>query len=300
MSGLVFNIQRFSIHDGPGIRTTVFLQGCNLRCFWCHNPESNPTHPVVQFYPDKCIACLRCVEVCPQGAQLSQNGLRMYDRQRCVTCGKCVDECFSRALVMAAKEYSAGEVMDEVLKDRDYYRDSRGGVTFSGGEPLLQKDFLCELLQASRAAGLHCAVDTAANLPWQNFEPLLPLTDLFLVDFKAFDEQRHREVTGVSNTRIKANLQRLARCGTPIWVRVPVIPGVNDSVAEIERMAGFLAPLENIEWVELLPFHHLGASKYDSLDMAYTSKSFNPPADDLMQSLVQAAERQGVKVRRMV
>jgi len=297
--GLIFNIQRFSIHDGPGIRTTVFLQGCNLRCFWCHNPESNPTRPVVEFFPDKCILCGLCVEACPEGAQKIEGDQRLYFRDLCQTCGKCVDECYARALVMPAREMSAEQVLAEVHRDRDYYNDSGGGVTFSGGEPFLQKEFLLELLQLSKRAGLHTAVDTAGNLPFDWIAEALPYTDLFLFDCKVMDEERHRTVTGVSNRRILENLRQLGDGRIPVWVRVPVIPGVNDTPREITAIAEFLSDLPGIEQVELLPFHHLGAGKYESLGMEYASQPLKPPSESQMEELVRILENRNLTARKM-
>ena len=298
--GLVFNIQRFSIHDGPGIRTTVFLQGCNLRCFWCHNPESNPLQPVVQFFPDKCILCGMCVDTCPEGAQQIEDGQRLYFRELCQTCGKCVDECFSRALVMPAREMTADVVLAEVHRDRDYYNDSGGGVTFSGGEPFLQKEFLLELLRASKRAGLRTAVDTAGNIPFDWIMEALPYTDLFLFDCKGIDEPRHRAATGVSNQRILENLRKLGDGRARVWVRVPLIPDVNDRPEDIEQIAEFLAHLPGIEQVELLPFHHLGAGKYESLGLEYASQGLKPPTESQMEELVQILENRHLPARRMV
>jgi len=298
--GLIFNIQRFSIHDGPGIRTTVFLQGCNLRCVWCHNPESNPIQPVVQFYPDKCILCEQCAEVCPEGAHQIQGGVHVYERELCQACGKCVEECFARALAMQAREMTAEEVLAEVRKDRDYFNDSGGGVTFSGGEPFLQKDFLLELLQLSKRGGLHTAVDTAGNVPFAWLDEALPFVDLFLYDCKVLENDLHRQVTGVGNRRILENLARLGDGRARIWVRVPVIPGVNDNREEIERIGAFLAQLPGIEQVELLPFHHLGAGKRASLGQDYTVRELKPPSEERMAELAQVLDRFGVSARCMV
>ena len=297
--GLIFNIQRFSIHDGPGIRTTVFLQGCNLRCYWCHNPESNPVRPVVEFFPEKCILCGMCVETCPEGAQQIEGDQRLYYRELCQACGKCVEECFARALVLPAREMTAEEVMAEVHRDRDYYNDSGGGVTFSGGEPFLQKEFLLELLRLSKRAGLHTAVDTAANVPFEWIEEALPYTDLFLFDCKVIDEERHRAVTGVSNRRILENLRKLGDGRARVWVRVPVIPGTNDTPEEIGAIAEFLTDLPGVEQVELLPFHHLGSGKYDSLGLDYPSQELKPPSESQMEELVRILETRKLPARRM-
>jgi pyruvate formate lyase activating enzyme len=298
MEGLVFDIQRFSIHDGPGIRTTVFLQGCNLRCFWCHNPESGPMGAKVQFFPDKCIACGLCVEACPEGAQILANGRRVYVRGLCKACGRCVDQCFARALVARARTMSVEQVLAEIDKDRPYYKDSNGGVTFSGGEPLLQPVFVQTLVTACRDSGLHVAVDTAANVPWESIEPLIGVADLFLVDVKAVDEAKHREGTGVGNQRIHSNLRRLVESGATVWVRVPVIPDFNDDGQEAGRIADFLASMPGIARVDLLPFHHLGAGKYESLGLEYPSRLLQPPRDSRMNDLVRLFTERGLAVQR--
>lgn len=275
--GIIFNIQRFSIHDGPGIRTTVFLKGCNLRCLWCHNPESVQKQPEVQFFPEKCLACGSCSEICPEGAQLQNGNQRIYLRELCKACGKCVQDCFSDALVMSGEERGLDEVLADIRKDEEYYRSSGGGVTFSGGEPLLQPDFVHDLLLECRRLGIHCAVDTAGNVAWQTFERIAPLADLFLYDVKAFHAPIHRTATGVGNRLILANLKKLAGLGKPIWVRIPVVPGINDAPEEILEIARFLQPLKAIERVELLPFHSLGAEKYASLGREYTAQGINVP-----------------------
>ena len=297
MLGTIFNIQRFSIHDGPGVRTTVFLKGCNLHCFWCHNPESRRMNVDIQFFPLKCIACGRCVELCPQGAQLLEpaSGERLFDRDLCQKCGTCAAECFAEALLVSGRQVSVAEVMQEIEQDKTYYQERQGGATFSGGEPLLQVDFLSALLAACRAQGIHTAVDTAANVPWESLAAILPLTDLFLVDCKAFDEQKHRQGTRASNQRILDNLTRLAASGANIWIRIPVIPGVNADEEEIGHIAAFLAPLPGIHRVELMPFHHLGAGKYESLGLPYPTKDLQPPAAPLLERLCAICQAAGLE-----
>lgn len=296
-TGLVFDVQRFSIHDGPGIRTTVFLQGCNLRCFWCHNPESVTPRPQVQFFRDKCIACGACVEACPRGAQVLLDHQRIYLRDICESCGRCADACFARALVVKGQALSVEQVIAQVDEDRPYYEASGGGVTFSGGEPLLQLEFLSECLRAARQRGLHTAVDTAANVPWAVFEELLPLADLFLVDLKALDGEKHRRGTGSGNARILENLRRLGDDRAEVWVRVPIIPGFNDDPSELGSIADFLADLRGVRRVELLPFHHLGAGKYESLGAEYRTRDLKPPTEARMAELAGILARQGLDVR---
>ena len=298
MHGWVFDIQRFSIHDGPGIRTTVFLQGCNLRCFWCHNPESQPGGPCVQFFGDKCILCSQCVAACPEHAQLVTDGERVYVRDLCRTCGTCIDTCYAGALVIKAKQMAVAEVMAEVAKDRAYYDDSGGGVTFSGGEPALQSEFLAELLIASKALGLRTAVDTAGHVPWETLAALLPHTDLFLVDVKAFEDATHRAGTGAGNRRILENVRRLAASGVELRIRIPVIPGFNADAAELGKIAGFLAGLDRVPAVELLPFHHLGGGKYESVGREYPSQALQPPTDEAMEGFLRLFVARGIPATR--
>jgi pyruvate formate lyase activating enzyme len=300
VTGTIFNIQRFSIHDGPGIRTTVFLKGCNLHCFWCHNPEAISNLPEIQFFPDKCITCGACVEVCPEDAQLLRGNQRLYLRELCTVCKECTDECFSGALVVSGKEYNTDEVIEEIKRDQEYYRFSGGGVTFSGGEPLLQQPFLKEMLIACQALDYHTAVDTAGNVPWKILEEVVPLTDLFLYDMKAFNEDTHRKGTGVSNQRILENLLQLSKTAKEIWIRIPVIPELNDSINEIDRIAAFLAPMKNISWIELLPFHTLGSEKYPSLGRDYTATGKTTPSIEIMNQLEARFSAFGLPVRIMV
>ena len=297
--GVIFNIQRFSIHDGPGIRTTVFLKGCNLRCLWCHNPESVQKRPEVQFFPEKCLACGSCSAVCPHDAQLQQDNQRVYQRELCQVCGKCIDECFSDALVLSGEERGVEDILAEIRKDEEYFRSSGGGVTFSGGEPLLQPDFMHEILTECRKLGLHCAVDTAGNVAWQTFARIAPLTDLFLYDVKAFHAPIHRAATGVGNRLILENLKRLAGLGKPIWVRIPVIPGINDEPDEILEIARFLQPLKAVEWVELLPFHSLGAEKYASLGREYTAQGISVPHIADLNPLLELFADHQIRARAM-
>jgi pyruvate formate lyase activating enzyme len=283
--GFVFNIQRFSIHDGPGIRTTVFLKGCTLNCLWCHNPESINSAPQLQRFPQKCIACGRCMEVCPRQAHRRENGNMLFSRELCLGCGACAEVCWSGALVMAGRAMTASEVLDEVLRDGAFYQRTGGGVTFSGGEPLVQIDFLTELLSECRKHGLHTAVDTAGNVPWSHFKRTLPYTSLYLYDIKAHTEERHREATGCSNKTILENLDRLSKTGVPIWIRIPIVPGINDSDEEMADIFGFLSHFDHIERIEMLPFHRLGEGKYKSLGLDDHAKDIGTPSEEHMARL---------------
>jgi pyruvate formate lyase activating enzyme len=298
--GTIFNVQRFSIHDGPGIRTTVFLKGCNLRCDWCHNPESQRAPREIEFFPDKCIACGACVTACTQGAQLLLDGnKRVYQRDLCKACGLCVAECFADALLVSGEQRSVDQVVEEIAKDAEYYQTSGGGVTFSGGEPLLQPEFLRALLQACQQRGYHTAVDTAGNVPWERFAAVLPYTNLFLYDIKAFDEDIHRRYTGVSNRLIHDNLRRLSETGNEIWVRIPLVTGVNASSEEITAIAGLLAPLKMVRQVEILPFHTLGAEKYDSLGRSYPAQGYQAPDQAQIDLILAVFETHGLSARCM-
>ena len=263
---MIFDIQRNSFVDGPGIRTTVFFKGCNLRCKWCHNPESQSFEKQMMFYKDKCTGCGKCREVCP-------NHLK-----KCDFCGKCELYCPADARKVCGREYTPAEVFAEVIKDKAFYDNSGGGVTFSGGECMLQLDFLCEILKKCKAAGIHTAVDTAGNVPWKSFEKILPFTDLFLYDIKAFGAELHRKGTGVSNELILENLKNLSG-RADIIVRIPVIGGYNDNDEEIRRIADFLKQIKIIK-AELLPYHAMGEHKYTALGR--NPESFNVPNKNFM------------------
>lgn len=296
LTGTITDIQHFSIHDGPGIRTTVFFKGCNLRCFWCHNPETLSPRPELQLYLDRCIGCGACFVQCPQGAHtIDEGGERHFDRAACRACGTCVDTCYAQALVMIGETRSVDDVVEEILRDSAFYETSGGGVTLSGGEPLLQLDFAEAILARCREAGIHTAIETAANLPWEHIARILPVTDLVMMDIKAMDPARHRAATTVSNERILANARKLGKTGKPLVVRTPVVPGVNDDAESIAAIAAFVAGLPNVVSYELLRFHSMAQSKYDSLDMPYRAGTLEAPSKEQMEALTDVARRFGLR-----
>lgn len=296
MEGIVFHIQRFSVHDGPGIRTTVFLKGCSLACLWCHNPEGISPKPQLRYFTELCIACGQCATACPESAQEMREARHVFHRQRCTDCGRCVTVCPSGALLMAGQTMSVEQVMREILADRAFYRRSGGGITLSGGEPVQQRQFSRELLEACRAEGIHTALETAGNYPWRHLEALLPVSDLVMMDIKHLDNERHLRATGAGNARILENAERLVRSsGKPVVFRIPVIPSFNDSAEDIIAIRRFVEGLRRHRnddgsiTLELLPFHPLGRDKYQSLGMEDLSARYEVLSRQRMQALREAA-----------
>ena len=264
-TGLVYNIQRYSIQDGPGIRTTVFLKGCPLRCWWCHNPESQLAEPEITVVEGRCARCGQCWAACPQNEASQDCDAPLVDRAGCVRCGKCVSTCVTGARQMVGTHMTVAEVLAEILKDRIFYDDSGGGVTVSGGEPFAQPEFLRDLLEACRAECIHTAVDTCGFASLEDLLSIAPLTDLFLYDLKILDDDVHRRFTGVSNAAILDNLKALSGEHSNIWIRVPVIPGFNDDAYHLDAIARFAASVDGVRQVNLLPFHELGMHKNEHL-----------------------------------
>ncbi|MGI5817098.1 MAG: glycyl-radical enzyme activating protein [Armatimonadota bacterium] len=265
MPARIADILRFSTHDGPGIRTTVFLKGCPLSCVWCHNPETISTAAEIGYVPKKCVGCGECVRVCPESAHRIEDGRHVFDRALCVACGACAEVCLGEALTLYGREMSADEVLDTVLRDRAFYERTGGGLTLSGGEPLLQVSFCAELLVLAKREGIHTAVDTCGAVPWGAFEQVLPLTDLFLYDLKHTDPVVHRRFTGADNALVLRNLRGLAESGAAIEIRIPIVPGVNDDDAFRSAADDLLGGLAGISAVKRLPFNPCARSKYEAV-----------------------------------
>ena len=268
LTAKIFDIQRTSFVDGPGIRTTVFLKGCNLRCAWCHNPESQNPHCEMMIYKNKCVKCGKCKEKCSKALK------------KCNLCGECVAHCLYGAREICGKEVTIEEVIPEILKDKALYQNSNGGVTFSGGECMLQIDFLEAILKRCKEEGMHTAVDTAGHVSFDKFERILPYTDLFLYDLKICDNEKHKRFVGVSNEVIISNLKKLISLKKRIWVRVPIIQGINDTTDEILAIADICSGAEKIE---LLPYHAMGEHKYAALGRAL--EKFMAPDNTVLEKL---------------
>jgi pyruvate formate lyase activating enzyme len=297
ISGLIFDIERFAIHDGPGIRTTLFLKGCPLACWWCHNPESISPRPQLALFSEKCIGCGRCFDACPNGVhEKLADGSRVLHRERCASCGRCVETCFAGALVMEGREITVEQAMEELRADLPYYKSSGGGITLSGGEPMQQLEFSMAVLQACRAEGIHTALDTCGHAPWEEYLKILPLVDLVLYDFKFADAEAHRKYTGLSNELIRANLARLDDMGIPVEIRIPVIPSINDSLENLEESARFLSKRKCVTRVTLLPYHGLGESKYPQVGRTYRLDGLRSPSRERMEEIAGSMSRFGLAV----
>lgn len=299
MKGTIFNIQRFSVNDGPGIRTTVFAKGCNLRCRWCHNPESISSRQEIQYFPEKCIMCGKCLDVCPEGAHyINSEGGKVFDRDKCRMCGLCIQHCLYDALVFVAKDMQPDEVVEVVMKDSDYYQNSGGGLTISGGEPLLQKEFVKRIFEKTHALGIHNALDTAANIDWSVIEYVLPVVDLVLLDLKVMDPEIHKRFTGVSNKKILQNAKQLAQQAIDLIVRIPVIAGFNATEDNMNQTAAFLKDFPRLQYVELLSYHDLGLEKYTSLGQKNDEHDvFATPSNETMETLAWRFREYDIQVK---
>ena len=270
-TAVIFDISHSSFVDGPGIRTTVFFKGCNLRCKWCHNPESISPKPELMFYTDRCKNCGACLRNCPN------------EMKSCSLCGKCAHYCLDDARKLCGKSYTVDELFTEIASDRAFYETSGGGVTFSGGECMLQVNFLTKILKKCKDEAIDTAVDTAGNVPWESFEKVLPYTDLFLYDIKLMGSGLHREFTGADNSLILDNLKRLLKTDKRIHIRIPVIADVNDNAAEMEKIRSFFKENGSPEKIEFLPYHKLGESKLRALGKE--PLTFSPPTDEKLEEL---------------
>lgn len=290
---MISTIQHFSIGDGPGIRTTVFLQGCNLHCPWCHNPEAIPSAPQLLYYEKLCTHCGICAQVCPAKAQQMAGDRHIFDRNKCVVCGACTRLCPSSALRLSGMEMTVQQVMKELEEDRSFYAESGGGVTLSGGEPLLQPDFCAEILALCKAQKMHTAMETAGCVPFSAFAKVLPVTDLFLFDIKCSDEHTYINIMGGSLKLILSNLEKLFAANAQVVVRIPVIGNFNDTTNGMSALAERLTRC-GVRQVELLPFHSYGSSKYAALEKDCVYDRFIVPDKDTMQAFTRLFIAQGI------
>ncbi len=299
LSGLVFDIQKFAVHDGGGIRTLVFLKGCPLRCQWCSNPESLGKKPEMIFVPNNCISCGACLTVCPSDAirqaEPQSVGLKM-DREKCTLCGSCARSCYAGAINIIGRYLSVPELMAIIERDRKFYEQSNGGVTFSGGEPTAQPEFLTAALKELQERGIHTAIETSSFAPWDTFEPILRHVDLVLTDIKHMDDAEHRRLTGVSNRPILNNLRAISRLGIPMKIRLPLIPGLNDSPENLTATAEFAKKLGSLQSLDILPYHRLGEGKWRQLGVDYSLCGLKPQNENEVQAVAAFLSDRGIQV----
>jgi pyruvate formate lyase activating enzyme len=303
--GWIFNIQKYSVHDGPGIRTTVFLKGCPLACAWCHNPESISPKPQIILLENRCLVCGECRKACPLAAAnapeipplAGETGALPARNGACTLCGACVEACPAEARQMAGQSATVDEIMKMILQDRIFYEESGGGVTFSGGEPLMQPWFLQALLGTCRAHDLHTAVDTSGMAARDHLRRIVPLTDLFLFDLKFTDDALHRKYCGVSNSLILENLQWLAKEHSNLWLRLPVIPGINDGDDQMEAVARLAEILPGVRQIDLLPYHKTGIRKFQQVGLPYSLDHITEPSAEQMERARCTLRAFGIVVR---
>jgi pyruvate formate lyase activating enzyme len=297
-SGLVFDIKRYAIHDGPGIRTTVFLKGCLLSCPWCHNPEGKSRTQEFMWWQERCLECNDCLSACTKGAISFPNKFLRLDQMKCDLCRDCVEACHSQALKLVGKEMTVDQVVREIEKDNAFYDQSGGGMTISGGEPLLQPDFAGSLLNACRKRGIHTAVDTCGYVDWEILSEISKYADLFLYDLKSIDDEKHQKYTGVSNRTILENLKKLSENGQPLIVRFPLVPGINDDDRDIQKLGEFVSSLDRVKMLSLLPYHRGGCEKLNRLlvpaDSSFKGESPSPQRES---EIIRKLEGFGLKVQ---
>ena len=295
-AGKIFDIKRYAIHDGPGIRTTVFLKGCALSCRWCHNPEGLWNAPKIIYEFNRCIGCGDCMEACREAAISATPTGMSTDRHRCKGCGLCVDACPGGARELTERTVTVGQLVEIIKQDILFYDESGGGVTFSGGEPLLQADFLIEVLKACGHCEIHRIVDTSGYTSRSTIEAVARQTDLFLFDLKLIDSKRHQQFTGVSNKTILDNLTFLHHLGAKITIRIPLIPGVNDDEENLSQISGFLYPLKGIRDVHILPYHDFQKNKYSKLGLTYSADHIVTPTPVRVSISMKQFEEKGFQV----
>lgn len=295
--GRIFNIMKYSIHDGPGIRTTVFFKGCPLQCQWCHNPEGQRFDQELIYRPDRCIGCGQCLSICPSKAIESIEGQIHYFRDKCLACGECCKVCHTGARELVTKAMSVQEVMTEIEKDLIFYDESGGGVTFSGGEALIQTDFLMEILKDCRKKDIHTAVETAGFVKFDTLKIISPYVDLFLYDLKLMDSSRHQIFTGVPNELILENLRWLSENHSKVIVRVAIIPGINDYEDNLQQIGEFVSSLKHVQEIHCLPYHKAGADKYQRLGRVYGLSELDSPDEARMLEIARLLEQYGLEIK---
>ena len=295
--GTIFDIKKYAIHDGPGIRSTVFFKGCPLACRWCHNPEGINVASQRIYRRERCIGCGECIRICPHEAMIQTAEGIVWNSAKCDLCQTCADHCPAEAIEFVGRKVAVDEVMREIVKDIAFYDESGGGITLSGGEPLMQPDFLLELLDACAETDLHRTVDTTGYAASELLLQVAQKTDLFLYDLKLMDDARHRDFTGVSNERILNNLKLLAQMGARIQVRVPIIPGINSDFENIDRTAEFVSDLTGVEQIAILPFHNSARGKYGRLGMDCISSQIECPSKEHLKIIAARLEKSGLQVK---